>query len=201
MPLIDRQPDALARVYAGSLFALAEREGGPQRAEEALGELEAVLEAARQEPRFGEFLSSRVLGVRERDAALERMFSGRSSDLVLKFLRLLNRKGRLGHLPAITRALAERVQEAFGRVEVDVFTAEPLDDAGKERMRGTIAGSLGHDVILHAYTDPAMIGGVKLRVGDRLIDDSIATQLRRARSKLINEGGPALRGRSDQIID
>lgn len=201
MPLIERQPDALARTYAGSLFTLAEREGGKERAEEVLGELESLLEAARQNPKFSEFLSSRVLGARERDASLERMLTGKASDLALKFLRVLNRKDRLGHLPAITRALAEKVQEAFGRVEVDVFTAQPLDDAGKDAVRAKIADSLGHDVIIHAYTDPAMLGGVKLRVGDRLIDDSVATQLRRARSRLIDQGAPALRGKPDTITD
>lgn len=201
MPLIESQPDALAKTYAGALFDLATASGGGSLAEEVLGELEDILEAARSDPRFGEFLSSLVVPVSARDASLVRILEGRCTDLTLRFLRLLNRKGRLGHLPAITAALEARVQQAFGRVEVDVFTAGDLDEAGKESLRARLAEKLGKEVVLHHYADPKMLGGIKLRVGDRLIDDSLATQLRRVRDRIAEEGGPRFRARFRQAID
>ena len=120
MPLMERQPDALARVYAESLFELAEARGGREALEETLDELEDILELAREDARFSEFLASRALGVESRGRSLKRILQGRCTDLTLRFILLLNEKERMGHLPPIVAAFDEKVQEAFGRVEVDV---------------------------------------------------------------------------------
>lgn len=201
MPLIDTPPDQVAKVYAGALFDLCGGAAEGSSAEGALDELQTVLELARADGRFGEFLASRALAVAARDAALERMFEGRLSPVVLRFLRLLNRKGRLGHLPAIVEALDHTVQAAFGRVEVDVFTAEAMDEASAQRLRERISAKLGRGVVLHRSVDPGMIGGIKLKVGDQLIDDSLATRLRRLRDRLTGEGASRIRGRAGSVIE
>lgn len=200
MPLVESQPDALANIYARSLFELAAAEG-PQTAETVLGELEDVLELARQDPRFSEFLSSLVVSQASRDRSLETIFTGRASPLTLRFLRVLNAKGRLAHLPAVTAAFTQQVQNAFGRVEIDVFTAEPLNDAEKGVLRQRLSSRLGKDVIVHAYTEPAMLGGIKLRIGDQLIDDSLATHLRRMKDALIAGGAPRIRSEADRLMN
>ncbi len=201
MPLTESNPDALARVYATSLFELAEADGGRDRAEEILGELEDVLEIARQNATFSEFLATRVIARDSRDASLVKILEGRASELTVKFLRLLNRKDRLGHLAPIVSAYESKVQDAFGRIEVDLFTAEAIDDATKSTFQSTLSEKLGKDVILHAYTDPKMLGGVKLRIGDQLVDDSLASQLSRMRDRLTTDGNATLRSRASLIID
>lgn len=201
MPLIETQPNALSKTYATSLYELAEADGGAERAADVLEELESVLEAARGDERFGEFLSSRVLASEARDRSLVAIFEGRASELTLKFLRLLNAKGRLGHLPAIAASLDDLVQQAFGRVEVDVFTAAPMSEAERDVLKQKIAARLGSEVVLHAYVDAAMLGGVKIRIGDQLIDDSLATHLRRAKDRLLEDGVPRLRAQAGRAFD
>ncbi len=201
MPLSQAQPDALSRTYATSLFELAEGEGGQSAIENALGELEDVLELARSDGRFGEFLSSRVLSADARAASLGRIFEGRASDLVARFLQVLNAKGRLSHLPAIVASLDQMVQERFGRVEVDVYTAEPVDADELASMREQLGGILGKEVILHPYTEAEMIGGLKVRIGDRLIDGSIASRLRKMRERLGTHGSAEVRARMDRVLD
>src|SRR5689334_14296140 len=100
MPLTDAPADALAEIYARSLFELAEAKGGQAAIESSQGELEEIMELARADQQFNEFLASRVLPVAQRSGSLERIFTGRVSDLVLRFLQILNEKGRLSHLPA-----------------------------------------------------------------------------------------------------
>lgn len=200
MPLSDTPPDALARVYARSLYELAREQGGNDRVEEVMGELEGVVEIARADARFNEFLASRILASGERQAALSRIFEGRVSDTTLRFLLVLNRKGRLNHLLPIVAAFDEMVRELFGRVEVDVYTAEPMDESALETLRERLQRAMGRDPVLHAYVDPSMIGGVRLRIGDQLIDGSISTQLRRIRESLGSTGSALVRARASQIL-
>lgn len=201
MPLIEAQPDALAKVYAKSLFELAQQQGGQQKAEEILGELEEIIEIARNDRAFSELLASRLIDAGKRDASLERMFAGKVSPLTLNFLRQLNRKGRLANLSQIANALDAMVQDQFGRVEVDVFTAAPISAGELESVRKQLSDSLGKDVIMHPYTDSSMLGGIKLRLGDQLIDASIQAELRKMRDTLINKGGAQVRGRSRDMLE
>lgn len=201
MPLVDAQPDALARVYATSLLELAEPAGGRDLAEEILGELEDILELARADERFSEFLASRVLSHSQREDSLKKILKGRCRDLTLDFLLLLNEKQRLNHLPAIVASYDQLVQDRFGRVEVDVFTAQPIGSAELSQVKTRLQGALAKEVIVHPYTDTSMIGGIKVRVGDQLIDGSISAQLRQLRQRLQQRGTGELRARFDRLID
>ncbi len=201
MPLIESQPTALAKVYAKTLFEIAHAHGGQQNAEEILGELEDIIEIARNDRQFNELLASRLIEAEKRDASLVRMFDGKVSPLTLNFLRQLNRKGRLANLSQIAVAMDEFVQEQFGRIEVDVFTATPISASELENVRKRLSDSLGKDVIMHPYTDSTMLGGIKLRMGDQLIDASIQAELRRMRDNLLNKGAGEVRGRSSEMLE
>jgi F-type H+-transporting ATPase subunit delta len=201
MPLIDSPPDATARVYARSLFDLANKQGGQGTIESTVAELEDILEMARADARFAEFLSSPSISTADRARSLEKIFKGRVSDLTYKFLQVLNDKGRIGQLSSIATAFDQESQEKFGRVEVDVFTVEPVSPELLRTMKDRLAKVLGKDVVLHPYTDGNMIGGVKFRIGDQLIDASVQTSLRKLRDKLEREGGATLRSRIGRIVD
>ncbi|MBO6739455.1 MAG: ATP synthase F1 subunit delta [Phycisphaerales bacterium] len=201
MPLIEAQPTALAKVYAKALFEIAHANGGQQNAEEILGELEDIIEIARNDRKFNELLASRLIDAQKRDASLVRMFEGKVSPLTLNFLRQLNRKGRLANLSQIAVAMDEFVQQQFGRIEVDVFTAAPISANELENVRKRLSDSLGKDVIMHPYTDSSMLGGIKLRMGDQLIDASIQAELRRMRDNLLNKGASEVRGRSADMLE
>lgn len=200
MPLIESESSALAQVYARSLFQLAQEKGGREAAEHTLAELEAILELARGNRVFGEFLSSRALSVSERADSLNRILRSRIADTTIDFLQVLNLKGRLAVLPSIVAAYDNLVQESFGRVEVDVFTAEPMEEGLRSLLKNRLQSVLGKEIILHPYLDGAMIGGIKLRVGDQLIDGSVATQLRSMQDQLNKDGMSSLRARIGQII-
>lgn len=200
MPLSPAQPDAVARIYAKSLLELAESEGGEENIESIVGELSEIVEIARGDAQFSEFLSSRVLPAEARRDSLQRIFEGNASDLTTKFLQVLNAKDRLAHLPAIVAALDELVQERFGRVEVDVYTAAPIDPEGLSTLRDRLAKTLGQEVVVHPYTDHAMLGGVKVRIGDQLIDGSLSTRLRSLRDQLARQGVPAVRAAAERLI-
>ncbi len=200
MPLINAAPDALSRVYATSLFQLAQAEGGQAKIEEMLSELEEILELASTDIPFGEMLSSRIVRSEDRARSLDAIFKGRASDLMLRFLQVVNEKDRLAHLPAITSSYDEIIQHAFGRIEVDVYTAAPLSHDELNTVRNRLQAVLGKPPVLHAYTEPSMIGGMKLQIGDQLIDASVAAELRRMRDRLATNGAANLRAGANRMI-
>jgi len=175
------QVDEIAKVYARSLFELTEKAGGEKGVAETAEELESIAELIRSDAKLREFLASPIVEAQARGAALDRIFNGRVTDLTLRFLKVVNDHGRSGHLASIADAFDLLVQERFGRVEVDVYTVTGgrLDAAVESRLTERVKAAFGKEPVLHSYADPHMIGGIKLRVGDQLLDGSIATRLRR----------------------
>jgi F-type H+-transporting ATPase subunit delta len=186
--------DAVARVYAQSLLELAEAAGGEDKIAELGEELEGLLEIIRSEPAFAEFLRSPIVKRSGRGDSLRRMLDGRVSDLLLRFLLVLNGKGRLGRLSDIAAAFDEMLNERFGRIEVDVFTVDGrLDDAQMGLLADKVRTRLGKEPVFHQYSDPSLIGGLVLRVGDQLIDGSVRGRLRGLRESLLDRGAAAIR--------
>ena len=129
------------------------------------------------------------------------IFSNRITDLTLRFLLVLNDKGRLAYVDRIATAFDQMVQASFGRIEVDIFTPSTLGAEQLEGIKQRIQAALHKEPVIYAYSDPSMLGGIKLRIGDQLIDASVATQLRQMREKLGSSGHTALRERFDRLTD
>lgn len=201
MPLLETPPDALSDIYATSLYEVCQKSGGDKAVQETLDELEAILTMAHKDAAFNEFLASRVLPAKDRARSLRAIFEGKISSRTLTFLLVLNDKDRLGRLPSMYEAFHAKAQEAFGRLEVDVHTAGPISSADLDAIRDRLASALGKDVVAHHRSDPAMIGGLKLRFGDRLVDGSIATRVRRLRDQLTEGGAARVRARVGEMID
>ena len=195
------QTDALAHVYARSLFELAVDAGGNDKVVEIADELEQICELARQDSKVNLFLSSPIIDVTARGTALSAIFSNRVTDLTLRFLLVLNDKGRLNHMEQITNAFDKLVQDAFGRVEVDVFTPIAVDTSTMDRIKSRIQEMLGKEPVLHPYVDKKMLGGIKVRVGDTLIDGSVQTKLRRLSETIQNNGGTAIREKFETYLE
>ncbi len=193
--------DAIAKVYAKSLYELADDAGGRDKIVELAEELEQICELARGDRTFREFLASPIINTKARGEAIRRIFHGRITDLALRFLLVLNNKVRLRRLESISAAFDQLVHEALGRIEVDIYTPGPLGPEQLDTIKQRIQAALGKDPVLYSYTDAAMIGGVRLRIGDQLIDGSVASRLRRLRQHLLTSGSSAVRQRLDRIIE
>lgn len=196
------QVNDVAKVYAQSLLELALASGGDTPAEVG-AELDALCEAARADAGFREFLASPMLDRAEREASLGRILKGKASDLLLRFVLVLNRKGRLGNLLEIGDAFDQLLQERFGKIEVDVFTVQggQLPDEVTAAVKARVKSAFGKEAVLHSYRDAAMIGGIKLRIGDQLIDGSVATRLRRMQAAMLDAARADLATRPERFID
>lgn len=195
------QTDALANVYARSLFELAADAGGTDKVLEIADELEQVCALTANNQEIGLFFSSPIIDKVKRGEALSAIFTNKVTDLTLRFLLVLNNKGRLDHLRQIEVAYAQLVQEALGRVEVNIFTPRAIDDASLKTIKRNVQDMLGKEPVLHTNVDPSMLGGVKLRIGDQLIDGSVATKLRRLSESVQSKGSMAIREQFETYLE
>ena len=195
--------DEIAEVYARSLYDLAHAAGGLDKVSEVHDELQQIVEMGRSNDNLHEFFGSPIIGKTSRQEAMKKIFDGRISDLVLRFLLVTNDKGRLGHLEHIAGALDSMIQDAHGRFEVDVFTVggDGADSALLETVASRVKASTGKDAVLHQYADPSMIGGIKLLIGDKLYDGSVATRLRRLKEEVLGRGAAGVRAESARFLD
>jgi F-type H+-transporting ATPase subunit delta len=198
---VNKQSDALANVYARSLFELATEAGGNDKVVEIADELEQICDLITSNQQIGLFFSSPIIDSTKRKEALSAIFSNRITDLALRFLLVLNNKGRLNHLRQIEIAYDQLVQDAMGQIEVDIFTPTEIDADSINSIKDKVQQMLGKEPILHSYVDAAMLGGIKLRIGDQLIDGSVQTKLRRLSERIQSGGSVAIRERFENYLE
>lgn len=172
----------VANAYARSLLDLANGQNQAVDIGQELNQIRQVLDA---EPGFAAMVANPAVSAAARLPVLQRSFEGRVQPLVWNFLQVLNQKNRLGEFRAIDDTYSELLDEQFGKVEVDVTVAQRLDDGQLEQVRQAVSAALKRDAVVHQYVDESIIGGLILRVQDRLIDTSVKGQLAAIRQKLL----------------
>jgi F-type H+-transporting ATPase subunit delta len=182
--------------YAQALLALAEEAG---QVDAVAAEMAELADLAASQEGFLKLLGSHVLSAGQRAGTLTRLFEGKVSDLMLRFLMVVNRKGRLDLLPGIARAFSLLVQQKHGVVEIDAYVPAEMDPASAQRVAAQLGRALGRQAELHQHVDPELIGGLKVRVGDQVIDGTVAAQLRLIRQHLIESGRDKARAQTPSI--
>jgi F-type H+-transporting ATPase subunit delta len=165
------------------LIELATAQNQAQPVGEELAAIRQVLDSDHE---FGAFLSDPAIGRSKRTAALEKVFAGSASPLVMNFLRVLDRHARLHHLADIAAAYADLLDEQLGNVEAELTVAYHIGDDELERVRQQISSAMGRNAIVHQTVDDSIIGGMILRVKDRLLDASVRYQLTAMQEKLLS---------------
>ncbi|HEX8272827.1 MAG TPA: ATP synthase F1 subunit delta [Longimicrobiaceae bacterium] len=183
---------AIARNYADTLFALAERHGGRPTAEEFLRAIEDLAALLHNEPRVREFLETpRVTGA-QKQHALRASLTGRVPDLFLRFALVVLEKGRQSLFGEIARAYRDRVDEMLGRVRVSVVISHAPDAALQAEIVRALEARLGKTVIADFAVDPELLGGMIVRLGDQILDGSIRSRAAGLRRRLLEVEMPAL---------
>jgi F-type H+-transporting ATPase subunit delta len=176
------QNDPHAVAYARSLLELADAQGLAEQVGAELADIRQVLLENRP---FQLYLRDPAVSTDARGAAIKRIFAGRVHPLVLNTMGVMNAKGRLGILDAVCTAYDDLLDQKLGKVEVDVTVARRLAADELEQVRQRIGQALGREAVVHQYVDESIIGGMVLRVQDRVIDGSIKAQLEALRRKML----------------
>lgn len=171
--------EAIARRYAQAYFDLAEEAG----AVDAWGrELSRVAEAL-GDPQVARVLANPRLRGAQRASLAAELLEG-ATPQAGNLVRLLIERGRIGALPLVVTHYRRLADRASGVVRAEVITAVPVSSAEAERIKSTLSDRLGGAVETTVAQDPSILGGLVIRVGDRVIDGSVRTRLQQLRTAL-----------------
>lgn len=166
----------LATRYAKSLIGLAVEKGQLEQVYADMQWLSAVCKSNRD---FVNLLRSPVIKGDTKKKILEAITAGNISEMTAAFNRLLITKGRESNLPEITTAFVAAYKEKKNIHTVMLTTASPVSEAVRNVIMAQVKKSAGFEnVELEEKVDSDLIGGFVLQVGDKLVDASIAYDLR-----------------------
>jgi F-type H+-transporting ATPase subunit delta len=175
---------AVARRYARALLEIADSQGNHEQVTAELDRFCALLAA---EPRLGRLFENPAIRSEDKRKVLDSAIAALalSTTTVRNLLRLCQDKGRLGAVPTIRDEVGRLVDARAGRARAEVVTAEPISEAALARLRVHLEHLLGQEVLLGTSTDPSLIGGVVVRVGNTVYDASVSNRIRRLRERLL----------------
>lgn len=107
-----------------------------------------------------------------------------AGEMVLNLIRLLISRRRVRIIPQLAREYGRLVDREEGIDHAEVTTAVPIDEQLKASLKDRLVGLTGRNVIISTKVDPEIMGGFIARVGDKLIDASVRTSLRKLRNSL-----------------
>ena len=186
--------EIIARNYAETLLALAERHGGADGLDRFGAAIEGLAETLRSDPRLRQFLETPRVRPEQKKDALRQALAGRAPDLFTRFVLVLVDKRRQGLLPEIALAYRDLVDARMGRARVDVTISHQPDAALQEEIRGALEAQLGRTVIPTFRVDPELLGGMVLRLGDEILDSSLRSRAAGLRRRLMEAQMPAGQG-------
>lgn len=177
LPPPDTSAERIARVYAQAIIEAADRKACR---EEVLAELGAfVHDVLPKVPRAHAILASPRVSPEEKGALVDRIAAGRMLPTTVHTLHVLARHGRLGLVADVLRAAHLLADEMAGRKQSMFTTAVPLEAADRQRLVADVEQALAVSLAATFTVNPEIIGGLVVRIGDTVYDQSIATGLAR----------------------
>lgn len=175
---------SVARRYAEALLQLAEESG---RLEETRSEFRQVFETVRQEEEVRRVLEHPLIPKGDKKELLKKIWGQNLSSHLLHFFHLLVDKQREGYLGDIFEEFDLLVDERLGIVRVKVTAAAPLTADVREALVHRLEEITGRKVRLEMTTNPDLLAGLMVQIGDRRIDGSLRTRLEQLQAAIRGE--------------
>lgn len=174
----------IARRYATAFFELALEQSA---ADQIASDIKVLKELLASGGDFTAFLQNPVLGRSEQTKAIVAIAQHyKLSKLVEKFLGTLAARRRLNILGDVVNAVEKLISSHKGEATAEVIAAQALDQSQLSEIASSLKKSLGMDVHVDLKIDPAIMGGLIVKVGSKMIDSSVRTKLERLHRALKN---------------
>ncbi len=173
----------IADIYAQSLLDLASQS---QAVETVAADLDALSALVRQNADFPAFLASPYFTEQTRQDLVRGVFAGRLHRLTLNFLSVMIDHDRGGFLPEIVDRFQQLHRKYQGYQTVKVTVAQTMSQEQTEKLARDVAEALNAKIDLDVNVDPSIVGGVIIRFGEKMLDNSVKGRLTRLMGRIAN---------------
>jgi len=173
--------DPIAERYADALFESAKAEAQVESVQRALATLGRLLN---EQPMLGELLSNPGIAPHQKLDVLSHAFVEGEPGLVRAFVHMVIARDRVDWLPGMIQAFADAMDEDHGRIRVVVRSTHPLPQQSLQRLRKGLEQRERKHVELASEVEPALLGGLQVQLGHRVIDASVRRHLEELRRQL-----------------
>ena len=167
--------------YAQAVFIVADE---TDQLTDTIQRMDILLNIYTSSPEFRLFLQSRRISPAEKMKILKKVFMDILSDLELELLNHLLEEGHIQLLVAVIKRLSFIAESVKTSLKVSISTAEQMNPEELSNIVRIIEQKLGKKVDAEALVDPEILGGVKFRIGNTIVDGSIATRLQKLGNSL-----------------
>lgn len=164
----------LGKRYAKALLDLARERGKVEEVKADMEKLRATISDSRE---FMLMIKSPVIKPDKKIAIFHEIFAGQFDEITSNFIDIVTRKGREASLIDVAHSFMDIYRKEKGISRATVTTAVELSASEKEDIIKRLAEATGQEIEIEEVVDPSVIGGLKLRVGDRQYNGTIAHQL------------------------
>lgn len=172
--------DAVELAGLAAHVAAADREGVLDAVEQELFQAQRIIDGARE---LRGVLLDRTIPAAHKATLIDSIFVGKVQDATRALLKQAGAT-RTGSFDRVLEHFADEVAARRHRMLAEVRSATALDDAQLERLRHALAKKYGKEVQLNTIVDPTIVGGLKVSIGDDVIDGSISGRLEDARRQM-----------------
>lgn len=173
----------ISKTYGEALFELALEE---EKEDLLMEEVEGLQKVLLENPEYGRFIHHPKVPMEEKVKTTKNIFAERISKELVGFLTLIISKGRFGELDKILTYFLECCKAHKGIGVAYVTTPYALQEEKKNQIESKLLETTSYQKMeMHYDLNPALIGGMQIRIGDRVVDSSIQTKLNQLQKSLL----------------
>lgn len=165
----------VAKRYAEALFEVANNKKSLDQIEE---DLQLIVDVFENTSELTAFLHHPKIDDKTKKAIIDQAFDGKLNEMTKNLLYLLIDNNRTEYIGDIKKEFVKLANIARNIVDVEAITAIELDKDSQDKVSKTLKDKLGKSVRLKSFVDPSLLGGIVIKIGDRVYDGSINKQLK-----------------------
>lgn len=174
---------AVAKRYAKALFEVAKERQQLETIEQELALLDQLFE---EHPDFLKLLHHPLIEEETKKKQIQTIFADKLSQTMISFLNVLIDSDRENELHDIFDSYVRLANRERGLEDAYVRTVKPLTEEESQRLAEQFGQLTGKTIRIHNRVDPSLIGGVLVRIGDRVYDGSIQGKMNRFKKRVVN---------------
>lgn len=168
--------ELIAKRYGQALFELSNESGDLSKRGQ---EIELMVNAFNEDKDFLVILNHPKLSKKEKIQLIQEIFNGKVDDNLIGFLVLAIQKNRQESIVDILKYTLAKIEDFNGYVTAYVTSAIPLSDKETKLIKDKLEAQTGKKITLENHVDKSIIGGLFIRIKDRVVDNTIKTSLHR----------------------